>query len=243
MLTENQDAYGWQVYDYYHGRSLDAEIVERSDGMISTSDGSPAYFAPYKKWPLVERKAMRFVKGRVLDIGCGAGRVALHLQEKGHEVVGIDTSPLTIDICKKRGVKSAELCSITRIGRHLGIFDTIIMFGNNWGLMENSNRARTILKKMYRMTSPRARMLAETLDPYQTTLPEHLEYQKWNRDHGRMSGQLRLRVRYLKYKTPWFDYLIVSEKEMRNILVGTGWGIKKIIRTEQALYVAVIEKR
>jgi 2-polyprenyl-3-methyl-5-hydroxy-6-metoxy-1,4-benzoquinol methylase len=37
---------------------------------------------------------MQFVKGRVLDVGCGAGRHSLYLQEKGFDVLGTDISPL-----------------------------------------------------------------------------------------------------------------------------------------------------
>jgi SAM-dependent methyltransferase len=40
--------------------------------------------------PLWERLAAD-AAGPVLELGCGAGRVALHLARRGHEVVGIDT--------------------------------------------------------------------------------------------------------------------------------------------------------
>jgi ubiquinone/menaquinone biosynthesis C-methylase UbiE len=40
------------------------------------------YFAEYEDWPQVEQKAMEFVKGRVLDVGCGAGRHAIIFPEK-----------------------------------------------------------------------------------------------------------------------------------------------------------------
>ena len=70
------------------------EIVERDDGLIMASRfGLGYYFAPYGKWPLRQRRALRLARGRVLDVGAGAGRVALHLQQKGHEVVAIDSSP------------------------------------------------------------------------------------------------------------------------------------------------------
>ena len=44
------------------------------------------------------------------------------------------------------------------------------------------------------MTSPNARIIAETHDIYQTDNPIHLAYQAYNRELGRMSGQLQLRV-------------------------------------------------
>ena len=57
-----------------------------------------------------------------------------------------------------------------------------------------------------------------------------------------MSGQVRLRVRYRKYATPWFDYLLVSKKEMKEMLTNTGWKVHNFIDSDGAAYVGVIEK-
>ncbi|MBU7030685.1 MAG: hypothetical protein HXS48_27375 [Theionarchaea archaeon] len=58
-----------------------------------------------------------------------------------------------------------------------------------------------------------------------------------------MSEQLRLRVRYKKYVTPWFDYLLVSKEEMKKIVEDTGWEITEFIDEDRGLYIAVIEKK
>jgi hypothetical protein len=57
-----------------------------------------------------------------------------------------------------------------------------------------------------------------------------------------MPGQLRIRVRYRNYVTPWFDYLLVSEREMRDILRGTGWAIGRTFSSKTGAYIAIIEK-
>jgi hypothetical protein len=57
-----------------------------------------------------------------------------------------------------------------------------------------------------------------------------------------MSGQLRIRVRFRKYVGRWFDYLIVSKKEMQEILEGTGWRIKEYVDSDNSEYVAIIGK-
>src|SRR5439155_25169192 len=98
-------------------------------------------FSPFRRWPKAERAAMRYVRGRVLDVGCGAGRVALHLQERGHDVVGIDLSPGAVEVARRRGAKDVRELAITRVGPKLGLFDTIVMFGNNFGLMGGRRRA------------------------------------------------------------------------------------------------------
>ena len=61
------------------------------------------------------QKAMKYVRGRTLDIGCGAGRVTLPLQQRGVDVVGIDNSPLAVRICRERGVNDVRLISVTRV--------------------------------------------------------------------------------------------------------------------------------
>lgn len=241
MWPSNADAYGQLIYAHYKGVPS-SEIIEREDHWFDRSTGAPAYFAPFKKWPSIERRAMRHVRGRVLDVGCGAGRVALHLQARGQDVVGIDISPLAVKTCRLRGVRDARVCPISRVTRHLGVFDTIVMFGNNFGLFGNPRRARLLLRRFHALTSPAARIVAESRNPYQTTSPEHRRYQQLNRRRGRLPGQLRIRVRYGYARTPWFDYLLVSPREMRAIADGTGWRVGRLIRTTGPVYVAVLEK-
>ncbi|HVM61804.1 MAG TPA: class I SAM-dependent methyltransferase [Verrucomicrobiae bacterium] len=241
MLTKQQDAYGRMVWDHLHGE-LTREIVERDDGRFDTSGGAPSYFAEFKDWPRHQQAAMKFVRGRVLDVGCGAGRCCLHLQKRGQKVVGIDASPLAIKTCRKRGVKNTRLLPFTQIHRGLGRFDAILMMGNNFGLFGSRRRARWLLRRLYALTSPNARIVAESLDVYRTKDPDHLQYQRFNRCRGRMSGQVRLRVRYRRYCTPWFDYLMVSPGEMKEIVADTGWHVRRFLKSDNRLYVAVIEK-
>lgn len=243
-MEDRQDAYGHQMYDFLKKIREVSEIVERDDGFFGVSTGAKYYFSEYRSWHDRERKAMRYVTGRVLDVGCGAGRVSLYLQKKGFDVLGLDVSPQAIRICKIRGLKNARVMPITKISSKLGKFDTVIMFGNNFGLFGSRKRAKWLLKRFHRMTTEHARIIAESLDPYNTNDPAHLHYHKLSRRRGRMGGQLRIRVRYREYATPWFDYLLVSKREMRDILKGTGWRLKRTLDSSRSpAYIAVIEKK
>ncbi|HEX6386940.1 MAG TPA: class I SAM-dependent methyltransferase [Anaerolineae bacterium] len=243
-MDASHDAYGREVYDYFHGDEDIHEIVERDDGYVDVSSGPAAYFAPYEAWPNVEQEAMAYAQGRVLDVGCGPGRVSLYLQEHGHEVLGIDNSPLAIEVALARDVKDARVLSITQASRQkLGIFDTIVMFGNNFGLFGNFKRAKWLLRRFYHMTSGNGRILAESLNPYDTTNPDHLSYHERNRRRDRMPGQARIRIRYKKSASPWFDYLLVSPEEMNEIVSGTGWKVTRFLHDDNSVfYVGVIDK-
>jgi SAM-dependent methyltransferase len=237
-----KDAYGQEILAHFNGRNS-YEVVERDDGFVGLSGGYKNYFANYKDWPKWQKKATKFVKGRVLDIGCGAGRVCLYFQKRGFDIIGIDNSPLAIEVCGKRGVKKARLMPIDEIEKFkTNYFDTIIMFGNNFGLFQNFNKAKILLKKMYKITSKDAFIIAESNDPYKTKDPVHLSYHKLNKSRGRMGGQLKIRIRFSGYIGNWFDYLLVSKKEMKEILKGTGWKVKKFINSGKHMYMVIIEK-
>jgi 2-polyprenyl-3-methyl-5-hydroxy-6-metoxy-1,4-benzoquinol methylase len=242
MLKDHQDAYGYEIYDYYQGETDLVEIVEREDGYISFSAGPSFYFQTYDYWHQAEKTALEYVQGRVLDLGCGAGRIALHLQEAGHPVLGIDISPKAIEVCRLRGLRNAENLSITQVSSRLGIFDTIMMMGNNFGLFANPKRAKWLLRRFHSMTSPKARIIASTNDVYATDDPDHLAYHQMNLARGRMPGQIRIRIRHKKRKSPWFDYLMVSREELAQILESTGWQIAHIINTEKPQYIAILDK-
>jgi SAM-dependent methyltransferase len=241
MLSPENDAYGRLIYDHHRGLPS-AEIIQRDDGWLGVSSGAPAYFAPYEQWPRHQQRAIRYASGRVLDVGCGAGRVSLHLQAEGHQVVAIDSSPLAVRTCRLRGVRDARVLPITRAGRELGQFDTVIMFGNNFGLFGNPRRARWLLRRFRTMTSPEARILAESRDPNVDATADHRRYHARNRERGRLAGQIRIRVCYGRSRTPWFEYLIVSPREMRTIVAGTGWRVSRLVPSAGPTYVAVLEK-
>ena len=241
-MKDYEDAYGRLLLAYLEGNRVSREIVERDDGFIDSGFGPAVYFEPFRRWPAHQRRAMRFVRGRVLDAGAGAGRVALHLQERGHRVVAIDISPLAIEVCRRRGVRDARVCAFARIDESHGRFGTVVMWGNNFGLFGGPAQAKRMLRRLHRLMSDEARIVAESRSPYGTDDPDHLAYHERNRQRGRMAGQLRIRIRHRSYTTPWFDYLIVSPEEMEELLAGSGWHVARLVEGEGDLYAAVIEK-
>jgi SAM-dependent methyltransferase len=241
-IKPEEDTFGQEMWAFYKGEEA-SEIVERDDGFFNATPNNPAhYFSEYKDWNPIDRKAMEFVKGRVLDIGCGAGRHSLYLQQKGFHVMGIDRSPLAIKICRLRGLRRARVMPIEELNFKPNSFDTVIMLGNNFGLFGGFTKARRLLKKLHRMTSKSGLIIASTRDTYKTSDPDHVAYHRLNKKRCRMAGQLRLRIRFRKCIGRWFDYLIVSKKEMEEILKGTGWKTKEFIDSSDSAYVAVIEK-
>ncbi|MGH3143219.1 MAG: class I SAM-dependent methyltransferase, partial [Gaiellales bacterium] len=160
------------------------------------------------------------------------------LQARGREVVAIDVSPGAVEVARRRGVRDVRLLALEDVDASLGRFETVVMYGNNFGLFASPAKARRLLRRLRPVAE---RIVASSNDPYGTDDPAHLAYQARNRERGRMSGQLRLRVRYRDLVGPWFEYLIVSPDEMAEIVDGTGWQISRLVQGEGWPYVAVLE--
>lgn len=238
-LTPAQDAFGQLLSDLLAGRHV-AEVVERDDGCMFTGD--PAYYvAPFRSWWPQERRAIRLVRGRVLDLGCGAGRVGLHVQSRGHEVVAVDVSPLAVEIARQRGLADVRLGTLDRVVRRDERFDTILLLGNNLGLLGGERQGRQLLRKLARISTERGRILAGSYDPYEGASESARRYQERNRKRGRMGGIERLRVRYREYATPWYDVLFASREEVAQLAEGTGWVARRFVG-EGTGYVAVLER-
>ncbi len=239
-IDKNKDATGHAVYDAFYGK-YGFEVVEREDGYV-VGGNSSQYFDKYEKWSPHEKKAIKYAEGEILDIGCGAGKHSLYLQSKGFSVISIDISPLLIKVCKKRGLKKAKLLSIEKIQKLKKYFNTILLLGGNFGLLQNYNKAKNTLKLLYKVSKDKAVIIAESLDPYKTKQKANLEYIKFNLKRNRMAGQRKIRIRYRNFASDWFDYLGVSKKEMERIVEDTGWKIKKFFDSERSSYIAIISK-
>ena len=242
MLTDKQDAFGHMYLDYMNG-TKSPYTIERDDGDVKT-DMPDGYFKDYDEWSDIERKVISLVSGRVLDIGCGAGRHCLYLQQQGFDVVGIENSPLAVQVVKERGVRDARLCDIQEIGVDLGYFDTILLFGNNLSLLGTPTKAKRILRNLYRITPDKGRIIGSIRDPYNTDYPVHISYHQANKQKGKLGGQGKIKIRYQEYVTPWTDFLMLSKSELENLVEGTGWLVEKYIDDTNypGIYFPVIQK-
>jgi len=234
-----KDLFGQSFLDFYEGKKHPSQI-ERDDG--HTDDHIIAqYFNGYEDFPEAERKALRHAKGRVLDIGVGAGRHSLYLQGKGLDVTGIDISEKALEVCRRRGVKRLLKMSACDLMFGEDSFDTAIAFCNNFGLCGSMRGVEGMMVRLHRIISDDGVFLAESINPIDTNMRAHLRYHKKNIARGRPPGQVRLRIKYRGETGAWFGLLMVTPEEMRQICDRTGWRISRAY-TGTPMYVYVLKK-
>jgi SAM-dependent methyltransferase len=220
------DAFGLLLLDYLdNGSSAREHFVERDDGYLESFDAA-VYFTGESVWSEIEVDIAQRAGSRVLDVGAGAGRHALPLQDSGRDVVALDISPGATEACQRRGVRrtfSGTVFDLADQGTET--FDTVLLFGNNFGLLESTDHAARFFAALNRVTRPGSEIIGTCLDPLSTTDPVHLGYHELNRGRGRLPGQLRLRTRWTNLATPWFEYLFVPIEELATLAQAAGWDL------------------
>ena len=233
------DVFGLALYGYWKGDKRTPHYLRRNDGFL---DRTPTghYFAP--KLSVEEKKVIRYAKGEILDVGCGAGRVGLYLQNKGLTVHGIDTSPLALKVCKARGLKETHCEDIFKSKLPKNSFDTVILFGNNIGIAGTVKKAEKLLKKLFNLTKNGGHLLLTSLDVHKTKNKVHLDYHKANRKKGIPDGEVVIRVEYKKDIGAYFKWLHVDPQTLKIIAKKSGWILKKLYQSKDGQYSAVLEK-
>jgi 2-polyprenyl-3-methyl-5-hydroxy-6-metoxy-1,4-benzoquinol methylase len=74
-----KDLFGTAILDYQTNNSPEDISTETNISEVDAMEVS-YLFRSYKEMPKLEQKALQLAKGKILDVGCGAGSHSLYLQ-------------------------------------------------------------------------------------------------------------------------------------------------------------------
>jgi SAM-dependent methyltransferase len=156
-----KDLFGKAILDFQTNNAPEDIVTETN---ISEADEMSAdyLFRSYNEMPKLEKKALQLCKGRILDVGCGAGSHALYLQEKGFEVTAIDISENAIKACKLRGLKNARVQNVLDVENDT--FDTILLLMNGTGIFGTLSETSKYLQKLKSLLNPNGQILIDSSD-------------------------------------------------------------------------------
>lgn len=234
------DAFGSMLREFANSKGLDvAEVIERDDGFIYVQRPD-RYFAPPSAWEQFEQDALQFAGDSVLDIGCGAGRFALALQQSGAAVTGLDVSAGACEVARRRGVRDVVHGRVRQFIEDGRRYDTFLLMGENIGLLEGAEMAPAFLAELAAIARPGARIVGHGVDP-RAADPALAGYLRRDLEPGRLAGELTIRIRHRDLATEWFRYLLCGAAELGALARGTGWRLTEAQYADEANYLAIID--
>jgi SAM-dependent methyltransferase len=228
-----KDLFGKAILDFQTNNSPEDLITETN---ISEADEmSVAYlFRSYDEMPKIEQIALQLSKGKVLDIGCGAGSHSLYLQEKGFDVTAIDISENSIKTCELRGLKNAKVKNVLELENEK--FDTILLLMNGTGIFGTLDKTPQFLQKLKSLLHPNGQIIIDSSDIIYM-FDEDEEGGKWVPGNG-YYGELTFTVSYKNQTEIPFPWLYLDYNTLQNAANHNGLQCELILEGEHFDYLA-----
>ncbi len=198
------DPIGVAILDY-HKTNEPADIVVVSE--ICEDDIIPleVLFRSYEEMPALEKMALSKARGKILDVGAGAGFHALHLQKEGKEVEAIDISAGAVAFMKSQGLKARQIDLFDLKDEK---FDTIYMLMNGIGIAGQLSNLEKTLTHLKSLLNPGGKIYCDSSDI--RYLYEDEEGALWIDLNTEYYGNFRFQMKYNQEVGPWFDWLYVD---------------------------------
>jgi len=120
-------------------------------------------FRTFEQMPALEQTALLNAKGKILDVGAGAGCHSIALQERGFDVKAIDISPLSCEAIRLQGVKDVECRNLFGSQLERG-YDTILLLMNGTGIAGKIANLPKLLNRLKELLSDDAQILIDSSD-------------------------------------------------------------------------------
>ena len=192
-------------------------------------------FRNLEEMPMLEQKALSLAKGKVLDVGAGAGCHALALQAQSIAVKAIDISPLSCEAMGLRGVMNAECINL--FDEHLETgFDTILLLMNGTGIAGKIENLPALFNRLKALLNKDGQILIDSSD---------IKYIYENEDgsfdinlNTAYYGEVDYQMVYKDVKGDSFDWLYVDFPLLKSIAESCGLHGELIAEGEHYDYLA-----
>jgi SAM-dependent methyltransferase len=234
-----KDLFGKAILDFQTNNFPEDLITETT---ISEEDEmSVAYlFRDFFGMPKLEQQALLLSKGKVLDVGCGAGSHSLYLQkEKNLEVTAIDISNNAVEACKLRGVLNAKVEDLLCFETDKK-FDTILLLMNGTGIFGKLEHVSKYLEKLKSLLAENGQILIDSSDiiyMFDEDDSEDSEGEK-SISGDKYYGELEYTISYKGEKEAPLPWLYMDYNTLQNAAVANGLQCELILEGEHYDYLA-----
>ena len=240
LIDTNHDPMGQAIRDYFeHGKALKlwvcSEMFEDDEMPV------PHLFRTAMQMNAMERRALSLCRGRVLDVGAGAGCHALILQEKRDiSVSAIDVSPLSVETMRRRGVLDCQLVDFFDES-FVGCFDVVLMLMNGIGIVGRIAELPRFFKRLDSLLAPGGFLLTDSTD-----LRYVFEDEEGNFDVNEFEhyyGEVDYTMHYGKVHGESFPWLYVDFDTLCAVAEEAGFCVTMVQQGEHYDYLAKIERK
>ncbi len=223
-IPEKRDAMGRAILDYtLHGRS--DKLVVQSTMFDDDEMSVPTLFRTEAQMPPLERHALNLCRGRVLDVGAGAGCHSLALQARGMDVVSIDISPLSTEARRMRGVNDAR-CTDVFSEELTEKFDTVLLLMNGLGIAGTLANLPRLLLRCKELLADGGQIVADSSDIAYVFQDEEGNYEF--PDHTAYYGEVDYTMTCGTCRGTRFDWLYVDFPTLAQTAAACGLKAEKL---------------
>ena len=212
-----KDLFGKAILDFQTNSSPEDLVTETN---ISEADQMSVdyLFRSFNEMPKLEKKALQLCKGKILDVGCGAGSHALYLQEKGFDVMAIDISANAIKACELRGLKNSRVQNILDLENEK--FDTILLLMNGTGIFGTLAETSKYLQKLKSLLNADGQILIDSSDIIY--MFDEAEDGSYLVPANGYYGELTFTISYKKETEEPFPWLYMDYNTLQNASLANG---------------------
>lgn len=212
-----KDLFGKAILDFQTNNS--PEAISTETNISEADDMDVAYlFRSYNEMPKLEQKALQLSKGKILDVGCGAGSHSLYLQENNFDVTSIDISANAIEVCNLRGLKNTKVQNVLNLENDK--FDTILLLMNGTGIFGTLQETSNYLSKLKSLLAPNGQILIDSSDIIYM-FDEDEDGSKWIPGEG-YYGELTFTISYKNQTEAPFPWLYLDYNTLQNAAHANG---------------------